>query len=312
VTNPFEPFFRQQGAVVLDGGLATTLESYGFDLNDSLWSARVLLQAPEAVRRAHLEFLAAGADCIATATYQATHAGLAARGLDDGEVEEVLRRAVSLAVEARDEFWSEPANRGQRLRPLVAASIGPYGAYLADGSEYTGDYGLSEDALYDFHAPRWRLLAESDVDLMACETIPSTPEVHALLRLLAESDDRWGWMSFSCRDGAHLADGTPVTDAAGACRAGSRVAAVGVNCVAPGLASELLAHLAHDEGPPVVVYPNSGERYDAVSKTWSAGESGEGLGSAIPRWMDEGARVLGGCCRVLPEEIRAIRQAALS
>ena len=309
MTSPFAAFLDSQGVVVLDGGLATTLESYGFDLNDALWSARVLLEEPEAVRRAHTEFLVAGADCIATVTYQATRPGLMGRGLSGGEADEVLRLATRLAIEARDEFWSDPANHAGRLRPLVAGSIGPYGAFLADGSEYTGDYGLSEDELYDFHANRWRILARSGVDLLACETIPSSEEVDALLRLLAETPDSWAWISFSCRDGMHLADGTPLLEVARRCAGVERLAAVGVNCVPPSRVSQLVAILSSAGAAPIAVYPNSGERYDAVSKTWSPGESPQGLGAGVGAWVAEGAQVVGGCCRVLPQEIRSIRAA---
>jgi homocysteine S-methyltransferase len=311
VKNPFATFLEGQGVVVLDGGLATTLESYGFDLDDPLWSARVLLEAPHAVRRAHGEFLRAGADCIATATYQATHAGLAARGLSRAAADEVFHRAARLAIGAREDFWSDPAHRAGRLRPLVAGSIGPYGAYLADGSEYTGDYGLSEGELRDFHEDRWRILAESGVDLLACETIPSGAETRALLGLLAETPDVWAWVSFSCRDGAHLADGTPLAEAAQECRRADRVAALGVNCVPPSRVSELISGLVAEGGPPVAAYPNSGEVYDAAAKTWSPGEATGGLSAAVDTWIGQGAQVVGGCCRVGPAEIRSVRSAAL-
>ncbi len=307
VKSPFAPFLDAQGAVVLDGGLATTLESYGFDLNDPLWSARVLLEAPEAVRRVHMDFLEAGADCITTVTYQATHAGMGARGLSEADADEQLLKAVSLAVAARDEFWADPDNRGERLRPLVAGSIGPYGAYLADGSEYRGRYGLSTRELRDFHERRWRVLAGSDVDLLACETIPSAAESEALLSLLSDSDDRWAWMSFNCRDRAQLADGTSFVEAAYRWASAPRVAAVGANCVPAALVPQLLEELAQPAGVPLIVYPNSGEEYDSGSKTWSSGARVESLTAGVGGWLDGGARVVGGCCRVGPAEIRRLR-----
>jgi len=310
VTSPFAPFLQAQAAVVLDGGLATTLEGYGFDLADPLWSARVLLESPDAVRRAHLEFLAAGADCIATATYQATHEGFATRGLTPEEADEVMLRAVTLAAEARDQFWADPANRPGRLRPLVAGSIGPYGAFLADGSEYSGDYGLTEQELYDFHARRWRVLAGSSVDLLACETIPSGPETRALLRLLGESPGRWAWLSFSCPDGTSLADGSAIAESARLCASAARVAAVGANCVAPSLVAGLVPELGVSERVPVAIYPNSGERYDAADKAWSEGGASTDLGSSVAGWLEQGVRVIGGCCRVDSGEIRKMRAAA--
>lgn len=311
-TSPFAPFFQAQGVVLLDGGLSTVLEAAGYDLDDPLWSARVLLDAPEAARQVHLAYLAAGADCIATLTYQATFEGLGARGLSDAQSEEVLRRGVSVAVEARDAFWSDRANRRGRLRPLVAASIGSYGAYLADGSEYTGRYGLDEEALYAFQRRRWHVLADTGADLLACETIPSFVEAGAFLRLLDETPGRWAWISFQCRDEAHLADGTPLADAVRLCSEAPRVAALGMNCVPPAWVDGLLDVALRETGLsrlPVAVYPNSGEAYDAGTKRWIPGAGGPDPAEAAPLWRDRGARVLGGCCRTGPDTIARMRQA---
>jgi homocysteine S-methyltransferase len=260
----------------------------------------------------NLDFLAAGADCIATATYQASLTGLRRRGLSDAEAIDVLRQSVRLAVEARDEFWAEPSNREGRLRPLVQASIGPYGAYLADGSEYTGDYDIDEEELYEFHRSRWHLLAESDVDLLACETIPSRPEADVLLRLLRETPARWAWLSFSCRDGSHLCDGSRLVDVARACDAEPGVAAVGVNCIAPEHAPDLIAEALRGTAKPILVYPNSGEAYDAGTKTWSAGPSSVDWADAAAQWVRSGAGGVGGCCRVGPATIAEMRRRLVS
>ena len=206
--NPLLPFVRLHGRIVLDGGLATALEARGHDLNDDLWSAKVLMEDPDAIRQVHLDFLRAGADCITTATYQATFAGFSASGVSDEDAVKLLVRSIDLAVETRDSFWANPENRYGRLRPLVAASIGPYGAFLADGSEYTGNYGIDAAELHAFHERRWHILAESRADLLACETIPSRLEAEVLLRLLRDTPHRWAWMSFSCRDGGHVSDGS--------------------------------------------------------------------------------------------------------
>ena len=293
--------------VLLDGGLATALEARGQDLNDPLWSARVLLEAPDVVSQVHMDYLTAGADCIATVTYQATFEGFRERGLEPAEAEEAFRRAVRLAVEARDAFWAQESNREGRLRPLVAGSIGPYGAYLADGSEYTGRYGLDEDALVEFHRSRWSLLANSGVDLLACETVPSGIEARALLRLLAGAPDVWAYMSFQCRDQAHLADGTVLRDAVRACDEASRVAAVGVNCVPPERVAPLLSIARSATTKPLMAYPNSGEAYDATTKTWTPAGAGSDPAEEAPRWRDSGATVLGGCCRTGPDTIARMR-----
>jgi len=307
--NPLKRLVREQGFFVLDGGLATTLEARGFDLDDPLWSARVLLEAPEAIRQVHLDFLAAGADCIVTSSYQASLEGFGRRGLGEGEAAELLRRSVRLGLEARDAFWSEPRNRRGRLRPLVAASVGPYGAYLADGSEYTGDYDLDEEGLYAFHRPRWRILAGAGADLLACETLPSRRETRALLRLLEESPGTWAWMSFSCRDAARLSDGSRFEDGVRDCEAAPRVAAVGVNCTAPPHISGLLREARRVTDRPLLVYPNSGETWDAYRKAWSADPAALDWGAAALEWREAGAAGVGGCCRIGPEDIARVRGA---
>ncbi len=306
--NPFGPFLDAQGGVVLDGGLATALEDLGCDLNDPLWSARILAEAPDLIRRVHMDFLRAGADCIATASYQASIPGFAQRGFDPRRARELLRESTTLAVETRDAFWGDGEDHAGRLRPLVAASVGPYGAYLADGSEYTGLYGLSAEELYAFHAERWRILVDSPVDLMACETIPAAAEVDVLLRLLAESPERWAWVSFSCADGRTLADGTPIEAVATACEAAERVAAVGVNCIAPGIAGALIERLRSVTSLPILVYPNSGERYEAEDKTWAAVPTPMDWAAAAQAWCSQGAAGVGGCCRVGAEAIASVRK----
>ena len=289
---------------MLDGGLATTLEARGCDLNDSLWSAKALLESPDLIKAVHTSFLECGADCIATASYQATVAGFVARGLSEADARVLMRSSADIACRARDEFWADEANRKARLRPIVAASVGPYGAYLADGSEYRGDYGMDEDALLDFHRDRWDILSRSSADLMACETIPSFLEARALLGLV-ESSDRWAWLSFTCRDDHHISDGTPIVEVVRACDLVDRVAAVGVNCVSPALVAGLVSEIRRATDKPIVVYPNSGEVYDAERKMWTGQrEPGEW---ALEEWKAAGVALFGGCCRVMPEAIRAMR-----
>jgi len=310
--NPLEAFLRRQGVMVLDGGLATALEARGFDLSDELWSATVLLEAPEAIRRVHLDFLAAGADCITTASYQASLEGFRRRGLSREDGIELLRRSVALAIEARDAFWSEPANRESRLRPLVAASVGPYGAFLADGSEYLGRYRISDEKLTEFHRERWHVLAQSPADLLACETLPSAREAAVLLQLLDATPERWAWFSFSCRDDAHLCDGSPLVEAVRACDAHPRVAAVGINCTAPSHIAALIREARRGTEKPVIVYPNSGETYDPARHTWVAAPAGLDWGNSAAEWARLGAAGIGGCCRVGAEEIAGMRRRLLA
>jgi len=290
--------------LLLDGGLATALEAKGFDLDDPLWSARLLIESPDAIREVHTDFLEAGADVIATASYQASLPGFAARGIDREEGLRLLVLATRLAVEARDAFWSVRENRRNRRRPLVAASVGPYGAYLADGSEYSGDYGVGRDALHAFHRERWHLLAEGQADLLACETIPSALEAEVLVDLLGETPDTHAWISFSCRDGERISDGTPIADVAARCAGVPNLVALGVNCTKPRFIDALLGRLRGATELPLIVYPNAGEDYDVTTRRWVRGEgAGGGPAERARAWVEAGAAGVGGCCRVTPREI---------
>src|SRR5690625_3938589 len=283
--------------LVLDGGLATRLEDLGCDLSGGLWSARLLRDDPDVIRRAHRDFFAAGADVAITASYQAWEHGFTARGLTRENARALIARSVELALQARDE-----AGGG-----LVAASVGPYGAALADGSEYTGDYGLSAntDALADWHRERWHLLAGTGADLLACETIPSFAEARALARLLGETPGVRAWFSFSCIDGEHISDGTPLAACAALLAGNPQVAAVGANCTAPRHIPDLIGRTGQ---LPAVVYPNSGESWDRRTRTWHGAADPEGFGEAAARWQRAGAQLIGGFCRTTPEHIRRIRE----
>lgn len=307
IENPLTPFLEQQGTLILDGGLATLLEARGHDLRDHLWSARLLRDDPQAIVDAHSDYLQAGADCIISASYQATIPGFMRAGLSRTEAVDLLQRSVILARQARDAFWQKEAPRGGRLRPLVAASVGPYGAYLADGSEYTGAYGLDAGVLLDFHRERWRLLAAAGPDLMACETIPSGVEAQALARLLPESPSVPAWVSFSCRDEAHLSDGTPLAEVVARLAPLEQVVAIGINCTAPRFIPALIRVARAVTSKPVLVYPNSGETYDVTRRLWLGQAEPQEFGALSERWRAAGASLIGGCCRTGPEHVRAIR-----
>ncbi|GAA5074397.1 homocysteine S-methyltransferase [Thermocatellispora tengchongensis] len=286
--------YGAKNVLILDGGLATHLETLGADLRDELWSAKVLVEDPDMIRRVHLDYFAAGADVATTSSYQASLPALTRRGLTLAEAERLLLLSVELAAQARDE-----AGGG-----LVAASVGPYGAYLADGSEYTGDYDLDEDALADWHRPRWQILAGAGADLLACETIPSYPEARALARLLAETPEVKAWISFSCRDGRHINDGTPLADCAALFAGYPQVVAVGINCTPPRHIPSLIAEIPD---LPVVVYPNSGETWDSARQRWTGASDPVDFGLSAKRWQAAGAGLIGGCCRTTPAHISQIR-----
>ena len=305
-----EALLHERPVLILDGGLATELEARGYDLSDELWSARLLIADPGALRDVHAAYLEAGADCLISASYQATLAAFLKRGLTEEQAVDLLRFSVTLACEARDAFWDDPERDPSRVRPLVAASVGPFGAALADGSEFTGAYashGMDAAALYDFHKRRFEVLASSGADLIACETLPALAEALALLRLAEENDSALAWFSFSCRDGEHISDGTPIRECAAALAHSSRVFAIGVNCTAPRHVESLIAQVRRGANKPMVVYPNSGERYDAATRSWTGDIDADDFAEAALAWKRAGAVLIGGCCRTGPAHIRALR-----
>lgn len=306
--DPLSALLGDQGLVILDGGLATELEARGHDLTGALWSARLLLDAPEAIADVHAAYLEAGADCVVSSSYQATLEGFRRRGVGAEEARERLRTSVDLAREARDAFW-RTARPGRR-RPLVAASIGPYGAALADGSEYTGRYDLDEAGLLAFHAERFALLADAGADLLACETIPSRVEARVLLRLLDETPGARAWFTFTARDAGHISDGTPVGEVARELDH-ERVVGIGANCVAPSFVPGLLDALRGATDRPLVVYPNSGQAWNATARRWEGAPKGPDPAEACVGWRDAGATVIGGCCRVGPAAIQSMRERLL-
>ena len=305
--NPIKPFLDHSGVFILDGGLATELEVHKTDLNDPLWSAKVLIEQPELLNKVNYDYLVAGSDMVSTATYQATFEGFSKKGFSHKESESLFQKAIDIATSARDRFWADPENRKNRIKPIVVASIGPYGAYLADGSEYSGQYGISEDALVSFHRKRLKFFVNSSVDLIAFETIPSLIEAKAIIRLLNECPNANAWLSFSCKDGMHLSDGTPFQIAAKLADISDQIIAVGVNCLTPENASPLLGKAAAVTDKPLIVYPNSGEHWNAEKHCWEMGASDVSIHDLLQVWFTLGARLIGGCCRTGPDDIKKIK-----
>ena len=309
--NPITNILIQYDTMILDGALATELEKRDCDLKDPLWSAKILMDNPDLISAVHRDYFAAGADCVITASYQATLAGFMARGLSESEAEELIRQAVLIARRTRDDFWEKKPDHGNRPRPLVAASVGPYGAFLADGSEYRGDYQLSEDELIEFHRRRMQTLIAAGPDLLACETLPCFAEARALARLLADHPGVYAWISFTAKDGRHTRNGERISECAKWLDDYEQVAAIGINCTEPRFIPELIDEIRQSTGKPILVYPNSGELYDPVQKCWFAAGA-ENFAALAIEWHSRGARIIGGCCRTGPEEIRAIRQKLIS
>ena len=278
---------------ILDGGLATELERRGHDLDHPLWSARCLIDARDAIVAVHRDYLRAGADIITTATYQATRDGLVRAGLSGPEAEACFADAVALARHAA-------ALEGRAA--LVAASAGSYGATLANGSEYRGDYGLSVEALVAFHRPRLARLVGAD--LIACETVPCLAEALALAHCLSELETP-SWVSFACRDEAHVGHGEPIEVCAAALSEVPQLVGVGINCTAPRFVTPLVRRLRNATDLAVVAYANSGEGYDG--RGWMGdGATPEAYAALATRWCKAGADVIGGCCRTTPAHIAAL------
>ncbi|MEV7866519.1 homocysteine S-methyltransferase [Streptomyces sp. NPDC088124] len=282
-----------EGTVVLDGGLSNQLTAQGCDLSGELWSARLLAEDPEQIEAAHTAYVRAGAQVLITSSYQATYEGFARRGVGRDEAGALLARSVELARSA--------AGTGPR-EVWVAASVGPYGAMLADGSEYRGRYGLSVAELERFHRPRIETLAAAGPDVLALETVPDSDEAAALLRAV----DGCGvpvWLSYSVA-GERTRAGQPLADAFALAAGNASVIAVGVNCCDPGDADRAVEIAAEVTGKPVVVYPNSGEEWDAVARGWRGEPTFDP--SRVRSWRAAGARLVGGCCRVGPAEITGL------
>jgi homocysteine S-methyltransferase len=286
-----------QEVLVSDGGLSTELEARGHDISDYLWSARILKDDPAAILDVHRAFFAAGADIATTATYQATFPGFARAGLDQEQAAHTMELGVRLAQQAAGEVTDRPT--------YVAASIGPYGAMLADGSEYRGDYGVSKQELRDFHRPRLEVMAGFGADILAVETIPCALEVEALCE---ELDDLGvpSWVSLSVGDGCTRAK-EPLHDIYSMLSDVPSVVAVGVNCSTAADVATAITIASEATNKPIVAYPNSGEGWNATARSWQGAEAWE-TQTATSDWRGRGATVVGGCCRVHPQEIHELAQ----
>ncbi|KAK4506394.1 hypothetical protein PRZ48_000124 [Zasmidium cellare] len=309
----FDKLFVSQGPLIIDGALATELELRGYDLNHPLWSGKILRDNPKSIEEVHLDYYLAGADVAITASYQAATRGLKDHfNIDDDGAKGLIKRSVQVAQDARGEAHRRGVDSTRTL--LIAGSVGPYGAYLHDGSEYRGDYERTQDEFKDFHRPRIQALVEAGVDLLALETIPTLGEIKALLSLLREEfSDVTAWLSFTTRDIGRLADGSSwkdVFDIVNAHRA--QVVAVGVNCVPMVSVTETLQQMGLHTKIPLLCYPNSGETFDSATNSWHGERPDDLLSKSSEQhfttkpWTSAGAKLIGGCCRTGPAFIKAI------
>lgn len=304
--NPIKPLLEQKKHMIIDGALASELQRRGCDLNDSLWSAKVLIEQPELIQQVHYDYFKAGADCAITASYQATPMGFAQKGIELEESIKLIKTSVKLAQQAKMQYLND-IKEDKAL--LIAGSVGPYGAYLANGSEYTGDYQLSESEFIAFHKDRVTALIDAGVDILACETMPSFLEIKALAKLIQQFPMVNCWFSLTLKDQQHISDGTPLTEVIEYLNSIEQIVSVGINCIALEKVTPALEVLSKLTRKPLIVYPNSGEEYDPTTKQWHKNHHHNcTFANQLKIWIKLGAKLIGGCCQTTPEDIVEIHQ----
>ena len=306
----FKDLLEKREVIILDGALGTELERQGYDVSGRLWSAKYLLENPQILQDLHEVYVQAGSDIITTSSYQASIPAFVEAGLSPEKAYELMKETVCLAQYAIQNVWKvlSPEVKKQRPYPLVAGSIGPYAAYLADGSEYTGAYHLSEAEFKDFHRQRIQALLDAGCDLLAIETIPNGAEAAAILRLLAEEFPKTeAYLSFVAQSENTISDGTKIGLLGRLAQGSPQVLAVGFNCTAPHLIAPLLEKICQVCDKPLLTYPNSGEIYNGLTKTWHDDlEQNPCLLDYSQLWKKQGVQLFGGCCRTRPEDIQQL------
>ena len=304
-----EYILEKNQIMVIDGSMSTALEKMGADLNNDLWTAMVLAKQPELVKQVHINYFKAGADCGITCSYQATIPGLMKHGFTQEEAEEMIARSVKLFLEARDEWWQTEGEAAGRAYPLCLAGIGPYGAYLANGSEYKGHYGVSDNVLHDFHRRRMEILYKAGADILLIETQPSLKE--ALIEAeIAEDLGADYWISFSCMDEAHICEGDRIANCAKALSEDHpHLKMIGVNCTKPEYIASLVKELKSATDLPIAVYPNSGEIYNPIDKTWTHSPFALDFEEYALSYMQAGASAVGGCCTTVEKHVEQVVKA---
>lgn len=300
---------KKNGIMLIDGSMGSALEELGANLNNKLWTACVLAENPDMVKTVHLNYFRAGADSGITCSYQATIPGLMANGYSKEEAEQLIRRSVEIFLSAREEWWESEGKADGRAYPLCLAGIGPYGAYLADGSEYTGNYNISDAELDAFHRHRAELLSAAGADILLFETQPSLKEV-LIEAQIAEELEKDYWISFSCMDGKHTNKGEAVSECAKILsKDHPHLKMIGVNCTKPEYIVSLIGELKKGTSLPIAVYPNSGETYDPTTKNWTSTQGSLNFSEYALQYMMAGASAVGGCCTTVDKHIRQVVEA---
>ena len=297
---------KDQNYLLLDGGLATELEKIGCNLDHPLWSAKVLIEAPDLIKNVNRSYLEAGSDIIATASYQLSYEGARNVGISSSEATVLLHKSVAIGFEAIEAHIE--AGQNMVSPPFLAASMGPFGAFLANGSEYTGKYAVTKNKLWDFHKKRWDIFARTRVDMIAFETIPNIYEAEIIRRLCEEFPEKPIWVSFCTKDATQLSDGSAITEVASFFGDLDHVLGIGINCTAPSNVLPLIEAIKPVIGEKeILVYPNSGELYDVDQRCWIGEKDPGDYANNSIRWFEAGANILGGCCRTSPEHIARMK-----
>jgi homocysteine S-methyltransferase len=301
----FNEVRRQKDLIILDGAMATELEGKGLNLNDELWSAKVLAEQPQAIKEVHYDYYKSGADAGTSASYQASIAGYTKKGYSEQEAKDFIAYSMELLLEARKEWWEEEGKNAGRVYPLAIGSIGPYGAYLADGSEYTGKYQVLEKELQDFHNARMEVLKEAGAELFALETFPCLYEAVICANMMERMEADY-YISFSFQNSNQINGGETIAECVKALSGLKYLKAIGVNCTQPHFVKEIIGNYKKVTALPIVVYPNSGETYDACCKVWHGSKEKNTYGEWAQEWYKAGASMIGGCCRTTPNDINQI------
>lgn len=291
---------RLQEKLVLDGAMGTELEKLGVKTNDLLWSANALINNPKSIYQVHADYFKAGADIAITDTYQANVAAFAKVGINHDQALDLIKKGVELAKQARDDF--NPAG-------LVAGCVGPYGAYLANGAEYTGAYDLSFAEYQKFHQEKIKTLINAGSDLISVDTMPNFAEIKSVVKIINDLPNKIPyWISLSVKDENTLSDGTPLRDVIIWLGKQSGISGIGVNCTKIENITPIVSLMHHLTDLPIVVYPNPGDIYDPQTKTWTSVPHTDTFEQEVPRWLAEGANIIGGCCRTIPQDIEQITE----
>lgn len=290
--------------IILDGGLSFPIEEKGINLNSKLWTAELLISNEKIIKSIHLEYLKAGAQFITTSSYQASIKSLKNKGFNFEESKKIILKSVDLAEDVKNLFKKKYKNK---KKIMIAASIGPYGSYLSDGTEYKGDYDVNNKTIFDFHKSKIQILDNSNADVLAFEAIPSFREAKIISKILEDCKKK-SWVSFTCKNGLEISDGTLLATCCNFLKNNPNIFALGVNCTSPKYITQLIKLLKNNCGDKkIIIYPNSGKKYDSVNKIW-IGEKNNSFDNLLKEWIDLGIDILGGCCGIGPKQIKKINK----